>query len=594
MLVPHMGSATRRLLLVEEDASVAAVMKDQLTAAGHEVIHATRGEMGFARAVGGDFHAVLASATAPGLGGPEMVRRLAKERPGLPVIILAGEADAPIAIEAGSAGAAAVLRKPTEGGELLFQVHRVALEPDAGPERPTRPHRPAPGSVPAPPPFIPARPSLPRAPGVLVPRPLTPVARPPVEAPPVIDTPPPPPAPPAPRIRVGLPTPPPPAAPAVPPPATPLRTATPAPIPAPEPPTVGLLEPLIGDSQAILALRRDVDRAMGQPGSVRIDGPSGTGHHALAEHLRLGGPRATGPRVVVDCSAFSQTQLDTELFGHERGATAGADDRRRGACERASHGTLILDQVHRMALGTQLRVLRCLQERRIQRLGGQEKVPVDIEVIALSEVDLDAAAAAGVFRQDLLDLLGTHRLRLPALADRPQDIPLLARHYVVKQGALLGLPRPVILQEAIAELRKADWPGNLDQLETAVRLALLRSRDTPVAATDVREVLRGAAAQAATEGTEPCRHWISATLLAVQRGEIPSAYDPLLRQMEHELFSQALRFAAGNVGQAAAWVGLPEATLRERLRQLKLGIDEPTTSGPVVRLPAGAPQPPPR
>ena len=104
----------------------------------------------------------------------------------------------------------------------------------------------------------------------------------------------------------------------------------------------------------------------------------------------------------------------------------------------------------------------------------------------------------------------------------------------------------------------------------------------------------GAAAQAATEGTEPCRQWITATLLAVQRGEIPSAYDPLLRQMEHELFSQALRFAAGNVGQAAAWVGLPEATLRERLRQLKLGIDEVVTSGPTVRLPAGAPPPPPR
>lgn len=309
---------------------------------------------------------------------------------------------------------------------------------------------------------------------------------------------------------------------------------------------------------------KEIGRVAAKPVTVLIRGETGTGKELIARALYTHGDRSRGPFIAVNCAAIPETLLESELFGHERGAFTGAIERRIGRFEQADHGTLFLDEIGEMGASTQAKLLRVLQERTFQRIGGRDPIPLDVRIIAATHVDLEAAIIARTFREDLFYRLNQVSLFLPPLRDRPEDIPLLALHFAHKHGESLSFKTPVIHPAAVRVLCEHPWPGNVRELENVVRQALLRTGGYPIADIDVREVLRKAT-RAAT-APETVQGMVSEALAAAERGENPNAYDRLVGLLDFEILSQAMARAGGNQAQAARWLGISRVTLREKLR----------------------------
>ncbi len=321
---------------------------------------------------------------------------------------------------------------------------------------------------------------------------------------------------------------------------------------------------LIGKSRRMQEVYKEIGRVAAKPVTVLIRGETGTGKELIARALYTHGDRSRGPFIAVNCAAIPETLLESELFGHERGAFTGAIERRIGRFEQADHGTLFLDEIGEMGASTQAKLLRVLQERTFQRIGGRDPIPLDVRIIAATHVDLEAAIIARTFREDLFYRLNQVSLFLPPLRDRPEDIPLLALHFAHKHGESLSFKTPVIHPAAVRVLCEHPWPGNVRELENVVRQALLRTGGYPIADIDVREVLRKAT-RAAT-APETVQGMVSEALAAAERGENPNAYDRLVGLLDFEILSQAMARAGGNQAQAARWLGISRVTLREKLR----------------------------
>ncbi|MGD0816280.1 MAG: sigma-54 dependent transcriptional regulator [Verrucomicrobiota bacterium] len=325
---------------------------------------------------------------------------------------------------------------------------------------------------------------------------------------------------------------------------------------------------IIGNSRAMQGIYKEIGRVAATSATVLIRGPTGTGKELIARAIYQHSDRADKPFIAVNCAAIPDALLESELFGHERGAFTGAQARRIGRFEQAHGGTLFLDEIGDLNANTQGKLLRVLQERCIQRLGSEADVPVDVRVLAATHRDLEGAIQEKEFREDLFYRLSVVTITLPTLAKRAEDVPQLAKYFIQRYARELGLDAPSVQPEALAFLQSQPWPGNVRELENVVRQALLLAKPFPISLEHVRQVM----AKAAQPATDHQAHaaYIAELLARAQRGEIQDAYSRMIAELEPELFSQAIKLAHGNQAKAARWLGVTRLKMRETLAQLGL------------------------
>jgi DNA-binding NtrC family response regulator len=299
---------------------------------------------------------------------------------------------------------------------------------------------------------------------------------------------------------------------------------------------------IVTEDPHILRLLQTAARVAQSAAPILIQGESGTGKELLAREIHLRSRRRDKPFVALNCAALPESLLESELFGHERGAFTGAIARRLGKFETAHQGTLLLDEVSETSLPFQAKLLRALQEGELDRIGRDQPVRVDVRVVATTNRDLREAIQAGRFRQDLFFRLNVISLRLPPLRERPQDIPCLARHFVEKHRATTGGAGRELSEAALDTLRAYTWPGNVRELESCIQRALLLCPD---------RVLQPSHLQLEAEGMPP-------TLDAGTRSEV-----------ERRLIFATLERVGGNRNRAAEALGVSVRTIRNRLRQYR-------------------------
>ena len=323
---------------------------------------------------------------------------------------------------------------------------------------------------------------------------------------------------------------------------------------------------IVGQSAAMQSLYKEIGRVAGKPVNVLIRGETGTGKELIARAIYQHSERANAPFVAINCAAIPETLLESEFFGHERGAFTGATAQRIGRFEQANHGTIFLDEIGDITLGTQVKLLRVLQEKTLQRLGGRETISVDVRVLAATHHDLETAIRQKLFREDLYYRLNVVELALPALRQRKEDIPELVRYFLRKYGAELGSPHPSIHTEALKFLQSHSWPGNVRELENVVRKALLLAQGYTINADQVRAALNKDT-DLAGSARRPLGEYVDDLLAAAQRGELTDVHARVLESVERELFRRAIELARGNQAKAARWLGISRITMKAKLLQ---------------------------
>ena len=326
---------------------------------------------------------------------------------------------------------------------------------------------------------------------------------------------------------------------------------------------------LVGQSPAMQAIYKEIGRVAPRPVNVLIRGETGTGKELIARALYQHSDRANAPFIAINCAAIPETLLESELFGHERGAFTGAETRRIGRFEQADHGTLFLDEIGDMTLGTQVKLTRVLQEKCLQRLGGKETIPVDVRVVAATHRDLETAIRQKQFRQDLYYRLSVVVIALPPLRERREDIPDLARYFLRKHGPDLGNANPSIHPEAVEFLQAQSWPGNVRELENVARKALLLAQSYTINLDHVRAALNKTAGLASSP-KQSVGEYVDELLAAARRGELADAHTRALETVERELFARAIQQAHGNQARAARWLGISRITMKAKLVQFGL------------------------
>jgi DNA-binding NtrC family response regulator len=326
---------------------------------------------------------------------------------------------------------------------------------------------------------------------------------------------------------------------------------------------------LVGKSRLMQGIYKEVGRIAATPVTVLIRGSTGTGKELIARAIYQHGDRADKPFIAVNCAAIPETLLESELFGHERGSFTGANGRRIGRFEQAHGGTIFLDEIGDLSAGTQAKLLRVLQEKHLQRVGGNELIPVDVRVLAATHLNLEAAIHEREFREDLFYRLSVVTITLPPLKDRAEDIPELVRFFIQRHAKDLGVHNPSIQNEAIAWLQMQPWPGNVRELENVVRQALALARPLGIAVAHVQEAVAKTRHIIGTEKKELAAY-VTDLLVRTQRGEVEHAYARMVADLEPELFSQAIKLAQGNQAKAARWLGVTRLKMREKLIELGL------------------------
>jgi nitrogen regulation protein NR(I) len=326
---------------------------------------------------------------------------------------------------------------------------------------------------------------------------------------------------------------------------------------------------LIGNSRVMQSIYKEIGRVASKPVNILIRGETGTGKELIARAIYQHSDRARAPFIAINCAAIPETLLESELFGHERGAFTGAEMRRIGRFEQADHGTIFLDEIGDMTPGTQVKLLRVLQERCLQRLGGKETIPVDVRVIAATHRDLESALKNQQFREDLYYRLSVVVISLPALRERKEDIPSLVKFFLSKYAGELGVQNPSIQPDAVEFLGAQEWPGNVRELENVVRKVLLLAKGFTINLDHVQAALARSGPPADAQ-SQTLRQYVDRLLACAQRGELDDAHNRLIVACERELFGRAIQLAHGNQAKAARWVGVSRLTMREKLIQFGL------------------------
>ncbi|MCX7822578.1 MAG: sigma-54 dependent transcriptional regulator [Syntrophobacterales bacterium] len=336
---------------------------------------------------------------------------------------------------------------------------------------------------------------------------------------------------------------------------------------------------LIGRSSAMQEIFKAIGRVAPTDATVLIRGESGTGKELVARAVYQHSARADKPFLVINCVAIPETLLESELFGYEKGAFTGAHSRRIGKVEQAHGGTIFLDEIGDMPLSIQAKLLRLLQEKSVERLGGRQPIPVDVRIIAATNRDLESAVSEGRFRSDLYYRLKVVTLELPPLRERREDIGLLADYFLAKYSAEMGIPNPGITSQARALMEVLDWPGNVRELANTIRKVLIFNRGMPI----TREELAEAVGQSELRdggkdifrAKEWLRQWIRQELLHRQSDHV---FDDLISEIEAEIIRQGLEITGGNRSQASKLLGLSRPTLIARMEKYGIKVQAQISS----------------
>jgi two-component system, NtrC family, nitrogen regulation response regulator GlnG len=330
---------------------------------------------------------------------------------------------------------------------------------------------------------------------------------------------------------------------------------------------------LLGRAPAMQQVFRAIGRLSRSSVTVLITGESGTGKELVAKAVHEHSPRVNKPFIALNTSAIPSELLESELFGHERGAFTGADSQRRGRFEQADGGTLFLDEIGDMSTPLQTRLLRVLAEGEFYRVGGQTPIRVDVRVIAATHQNLEERLARGLFREDLFHRLNVIRIELPPLRARREDIPDLLLHYLQLAARELGVEPKTLAKEALERLTQIDWPGNVRELVNLCRRLTVLAPGTEVRLADLPpEVVRESLSRAPTEWSAALASWADTQVLRGERALL----DDALPEFERTLIRAALKRTHGHRQEAAKLLGWGRNTLTRKLKEL--GMDEPARS----------------
>ena len=324
---------------------------------------------------------------------------------------------------------------------------------------------------------------------------------------------------------------------------------------------VGLAAEMVGDSQGMRRVRELIERIAPTDARVLVTGESGTGKELVAAAIHNRSARRDRPFVRVNCAAIPRDLVESEMFGHEKGAFTGATDRRIGRFELAHTGTLFLDEIGDLGAEAQAKLLRAIEAREIERVGGGKPIRIDVRIVSATNRELASMVAAGSFREDLYFRLNVIPLALPTLRERPDDIPALVEHFTALHRARSGQAPPAWSREAVDLLTRYRWPGNVRELGNIVeRLAILHAGET-ITAAHVREVLN--VDRDASPAT-PARALPAADALDLPLSETLDEY-------ERTLITRAMSMAGGNVAEAARRLKTDRPNLYRRMRRLGIG-----------------------
>jgi DNA-binding NtrC family response regulator len=311
---------------------------------------------------------------------------------------------------------------------------------------------------------------------------------------------------------------------------------------------------IVGSSAGMMQVFKSIARAADSDATVLVLGESGTGKEMVARVLHSRSRRAKGPFVAINCAAIPENLLESELFGHEKGAFTGAIGRRIGRFERANGGTLFLDEIGDMSLALQSKILRAIQEREVERVGAGSPVPIDVRIVAATNRDLAESVREERFREDLYYRLAVVTLNLPPLRDRGPDLDQLALHYVAHYGREHARPVRAVAEEVFAALRAHPWPGNVRQLRNAMERAVVMSEGEVLLPQHLpADILHPPASRPA----------------AAEAAEMPLV---TLEEMERRMIRRALAETANNLTMAAERLGIHRNTLRRKIAEYRLGV----------------------
>jgi Nif-specific regulatory protein len=306
---------------------------------------------------------------------------------------------------------------------------------------------------------------------------------------------------------------------------------------------------MIGESQSMRAVYQLIAKVATAETTVLIRGESGTGKELAAHAIHQNSPRAAQPFMAINCAALTDTLLESELFGYEKGAFTGAVAQKKGKLEVANGGTVFLDEVGELSPSLQAKLLRVLQEREFERVGGTRALKVDIRLLAATNKDLEQAVKAGAFRSDLYYRLNVVSLRMPPLREHPADIPLLARYFAVKYSHKCKRKITGLAQETLASLSSYDWPGNVRELENAIERAVVLGSSERILPEDLPEIILEK--QPATDALVP-------------------PYHEAVNQAKKQIILRALAQAQGDYAETAKLLGIHPNNLHRLIRSLEL------------------------
>jgi DNA-binding NtrC family response regulator len=333
-------------------------------------------------------------------------------------------------------------------------------------------------------------------------------------------------------------------------------------------------EVIIGQSKPMQEIYKAIGRVAPTEATVLIRGESGTGKELVARAIYQHSQRAGKPFLVINCVAIPETLLESELFGYEKGAFTGAISRRMGRIEQANGGTIFLDEIGDMPFSIQAKILRLLQEKSIERLGGREPIPVDVRIIAATNRDLEAGLTEGRFREDLYYRLKVVTIWLPPLKDRLQDISRLADYFLDRFSQSMDIDNPGMTDEARAVLKNYQWPGNVRELANTIQKALIFSRGYPIRPEDISQVIKGETVvrEVGPPSDGSIRGWARKALMNEPGMD---KFDHLIDQVASALISEALDITGGNRSRAAKILGVSRPTLQSKIE--KYGITMETS-----------------
>ena len=328
---------------------------------------------------------------------------------------------------------------------------------------------------------------------------------------------------------------------------------------------------IIGEAPAMQEVFRAIGRLSHSNITVLINGESGTGKELVAHALHRHSPRAAAPFIALNMAAIPKDLMESELFGHEKGAFTGAANLRRGRFEQADGGTLFLDEIGDMPADTQTRLLRVLADGEFYRVGGHIPVKVDVRIIAATHQNLESLVQAGKFREDLFHRLNVIRIHIPRLADRREDIPALARHFLGRAAQELAVEPKLLKPETEAFIRNLPWPGNVRQLENTCRWITVMASSREVLIGDLPPELLNLPQDAApvTNWEQALRQWADQALARGQSDLLDSA----VPSFERIMIETALKHTAGRRRDAALLLGWGRNTLTRKIKELGMNVD---------------------